>query len=72
MIGKVIKGLSLVTFQGSVVGTVRRNQAKEAGRRGWDWGGIQESTELGSRGMEQQGRTEQACQMPWVLSKGEC
>lgn len=68
MIGKVIKGLSLVTFQGSVVGTVRRNQAEEAGRRGWDWGGIQESTELGSRGMEQQGRTEQACQMPWVLS----
>ena len=71
MIGKVIKGLSLVTFQVLVVGTVRRNQAEEAGRRGWEWGGIQESTELGGRGMEQQARTECACQMPWVLSKGE-
>ena len=37
MIGKVIKGLSLVTFQVLVVGTIRRNQAEESGRR--DWGG---------------------------------
>ena len=71
MIGKVIKGLSLVTFQVSVVETVRRNQAEEAERRGWEWGGIQESTELGGRGMQQQPRTEHACQMPWVLSKDE-
>lgn len=71
MTGKVIEGLSLVTFQVLVVGTIRRNQAEESGRRDWEWGGIQESTEVGGRGMEQQGRTEQACQMPWVLSKGE-
>lgn len=34
MIGKMMKGPSLVTFQLSVVGTIRRDQVVETGRRG--------------------------------------